>query len=331
MKGEYMKYYELGSSKIAVSEMGLGCMSYGARIDQAESFERMDEYVEAGGNFFDTANIYGRHEKSNIQNGSEEIIGKWLKKSGKRNNVIIASKVGFSYPGIDSGTSKKQIKEECEKSLKRLGVDYLDLYYLHKDDFDTPMEESLEAMQELLQEGKIRSIGASNFDAWRLEKANNICKQNHWVPFSCVQQRHTYLRPKQGSVFGEQRYVTLEMESFLKENNLILIAYSPLVGGAYMNEKGVPRQYISEDNRVRMNVLKSISAESGISANQLVYYWLMNSRIQAIPLIAPSSHLQFQEAIGTLKIDAIAYMERLNEAGEGYFGPDFFEREPLYK
>lgn len=324
-----MKYRELGNSGINVSEIGLGCMSFGSRLTLEESFERIDEYVEVGGNFLDTANIYGRYGTNNKTGGSEEILGRWLKKSGKRNNVIVASKVGFPYPGITGGTSKEQIKEECEKSLKRLEVEYLDLYYLHMDDFTTPMEESLGAMQELLKEGKIRSIGASNFDAWRLEKANNICKQNGWVSFSCVQQRHTYFRPKQDSVFGEQRYVTLEMKSFLKETDMKLIAYSPLVGGAYVNEKGVPRQYISEDNRERLNVLKQMSQESGISVNQLVYYWIMNSDPKAIPLMAPSNHLQFKEAIDALNIDASRYIERMNSAGEGYLGPDFFERQQL--
>lgn len=325
-----MKQRELGKSGLMVSEMGLGTMSFGPKIDEKESFKRMDEYVAAGGNFFDTANIYGRSPSGNSNAGdSERIIGRWLKETGKRGDIVLASKVGFPYPGIEYGTTKKQIKEECEKTLQKLGTDYLDLYYLHTDDFDTPMEESLGALQELIKEGKVRHIGASNFSAWRLERSLAICRENGWEPFCCVQQRHSYLRPKQESVFGQQKYVELEMKEFIKDTGMTLIAYCPLIKGAYGKKNaGVPGQYISEDSRIRLKVLEEISKESGISPIQLVYYWLMNSNPSAIPLIAPSTWEQFQEAVGTLDVEASKYMQRMDEAADGNLGPDF--RTPMY-
>lgn len=324
-----MKRIELGKTGLMISEMGLGCMSFGGKLNEKQSFARMDEYISAGGNFLDTANIYGGSKDGKTTAGeSERIIGRWLKQSGKRGEVVLASKVGFPYQGIEYGTSKRQIKEECEKSLMKLGTDYLDLFYLHTDDFNTPLEESLEALQELIKEGKIKYIGASNFSAWRLERSLTICKEHNWEPFCCVQQRHSYLRPKQDSVFGQQKYVDLEMKEFLKDTKMILIAYSPLIKGIYSKECGIPGQYISEDSRIRLQVLRDISKETGISPTQLVYYWLMHSNPSAVPLVAASTAEQFQEAAGALSVDASAYMHRMDEASDGCIGPDFFT--PMY-
>ena len=319
-----MKQRQLGHTGVMVSEMGLGCMSFGGHISQAESFARMDDYVARGGNFFDTANIYGRSPDGSTQAGeSEAIVGRWLKATGKRSEIVLASKVGFPYPGISYGTTRAQIREECEKTLQRLQTDYLDLYYLHTDDTSTPMEESLGALQELIQEGKVRHIGASNFSAWRLERSLAICREHGWEPFCCVQQRHSYLRPKQDSVFGQQKYVDLEMREFLKDTGLTLIAYCPLIKGAYVRDIGFPGQYISQDSRVRLQALREIAEESGISPNQLVYYWLMHSDPPAIPLISASNAAQFAEDIATLDVDASGYMQRLDEASDGHLGPDF--------
>ena len=319
-----MKQRELGHTGVMVSEMGLGCMSFGGHISEAESFARMDDYVAHGGNFLDTANIYGRSPDGSTQAGeSEAILGRWLAARGNRSQLVLASKVGFPYPGVEYGTTRAQIRTECEKTLKRLQTDYLDVYYLHTDDRATPMEESLEALQELIREGKVRHIGASNFSAWRLERSLAICRENGWEPFCCVQQRHSYLRPKQDSVFGQQKYVDLEMREFLRDTGLTLIAYCPLIKGAYVRDIGFPGQYISQDSLIRLQTLRAVAEESGISPNQLVYYWLMHSDPPAIPLLSASNAAQFAEDIATLGVDASAYMQRLDEASDGHLGPDF--------
>lgn len=315
---------QLGHSDLMVSEMGLGCMSFGPKLRDEEAFARMDDYVALGGNFFDTANIYGRSPDGSTAAGESEcIIGRWLKKTGKRHDIVIASKVGFPYPGIECGTTAKQIKEECEKTLKKLDTDYLDLYYLHTDDFGTPMEESLGALQDLIKEGKVRRIGASNFSAWRLERSLAICRENGWEPFCCIQQRHSYLRPKVDSIFGQQKYVDFELKHFSKDTGMTIIAYCPLIKGAYVTNRGFPPQYISEDNRIRLEVLKEVSHQSGISPIQLVYYWMMHSDPAILPLMSSSTPEQFAEDIGALSVDASAWMEKLNEAGDGERGPNF--------
>lgn len=318
-----MNKKRLGNSELMVSEMGLGCMSYGGKIDEPDAMKLIDAYIEQGGNLLDTANIYGRSMKNTQAGDGERMLGHWLKASGKRDKVVLASKVGFAHPGIEYGTTRKQILEECDKTLQKLGVDYLDLYYLHTDDRDTPMEESLGAMQELIEAGKVRYIGASNFSAWRLERARAICEKNNWQNFCCIQQRYSYLRPKQDSVFQGQKYVDIEMKEYVEDTGITLLSYCPLIKGAYVNDKGFPGQYVSQDSKNRLAVLEEVSKESGISKTQLVYYWLMHSKPGAIPLISPSNEEQLADALGTLKVNAEPYMQRLTEAAEGYMGPEF--------
>lgn len=300
-----MKKVQLGNTEIKVSQMGLGCLYFGARDSKEKSFRRMDQYLAAGGNFFDTANMYSHWISDNTRGGeSEKMIGKWLQVRNNRSEVIIASKVGFPYPGTEYGTSKKQIKAEFHKSLKRLGTDYIDLYYAHTDDFDTSMEETLEAFNELITEGKVRAIGASNFKAWRLERARQIAKRNHWQSYSVIQQRYSYLRPKSGWNFGNQVAANQDLFEYVKDTGISLVAYSPLLQGAYTNpRKEFKEHYQGPDTEKRLAVLDEIVAETGATRNQLVYYWLMHRDPDAIPLIAATTDEQFEEAIGSLELD----------------------------
>lgn len=300
-----MKKVQLGNTDLKVSQMGLGCLYFGARDSKEKSFRRMDQYLAAGGNFLDTANMYSHWISDETKGGeSEKMIGKWLEARNNRSDVIIASKVGFPYPGTEYGTSKEQIKEEFHKTLKRLGTDYLDLYYAHTDDFNTPMEETLEAFNELITEGKLRAIGASNFKAWRLERARQIAKKNHWQGYSCIQQRYSYLRPKRGWDFGDQIAANQDLFEYVKDTGISLVAYSPLLQGAYTNpKKEFKEQYQGPDTEKRLSLLDKIAAETGATRNQLVYYWLMNRDPAAIPLIAATTDEQFEEAVGSLELD----------------------------
>jgi len=300
-----MQKVQLGNTDLQVSQMGLGCLYFGARDSKEKSFKRMDQYLAAGGNFFDTANIYSHWINDQTMGGeSEEMIGKWLQARNNRSEVIIASKVGFPYPGTKYGTSKEQIKKEFHKSLERLGTDYIDLYYAHTDDFDTPMKETLEAFNELITEGKVRAIGASNFKAWRLERARQIAKRNHWQSYSVIQQRYSYLRPKSGWDFGNQVAANQDLFEYVKDTGISLVAYSPLLQGAYTNpKKEFKEHYQGPDTEKRLAVLDEIVAEIGATRNQLVYYWLMNREPEAIPLVAATTDDQFEEALGSLELN----------------------------
>lgn len=317
----------LGNSDLLVSELCLGTMNYGWKEPEKSSIERMEQFVEAGGNFIDTANVYSRREQLGkdfygkdfgeyIDGTSERLIGRWVKEKGNRDKLVIATKVGFAYPGIQIGTSARQIKEECEKSLRRLQTDYIDLMYLHMDDRTTPLEESLGALSALVKEGKVRYAGASNFAAWRLAQAYEVAKENGFAPFCCVQQKHSYLRPRPGSNFGRQVAANDELFDFVRHHNMTVLAYSPLLKGYYNDsDKSLPEQYRGPDSDARMAVLKQIQEETGATGAQIVYYWMLHSSPSVMPIVAASTAQQFQEAVNTLSLSLSEdQMSRLNNA-----------------
>ncbi len=193
-----MKTVQLGSSELQVSTLGLGAMFFGTRTNAETSYQLLDEYVAAGGNLIDSANIYAHWVEGFKGGESETLIGEWLRKRGNRSQQVIATKVGFNYPGVKQELTARTIEEECNKSLRRLGIDTIDLYYAHVDDYNVPMEEVLGAFDKLVKAGKVRFIGASNYLAWRLEQARGLSQAHGWANFCCVQQRHTYLRVKPG-------------------------------------------------------------------------------------------------------------------------------------
>lgn len=303
---------------IQITDIGLGTMMFGSKIAEGEAIKRMDDFYDFGGNFFDTANIYGRSNNNSKAGDSELILGRWIKLRKNRNKVVVATKVGFPYDDVDYGTNKKKIIQEVDKSLKRLDTDYIDLYYLHTDDRNIDMEESLGTLQELIVAGKIRSIGASNFTAWRLQKADSICEANGWEKFSCIQQRYTYLRPKVDSIFNGQKYVNQDLADFLQSTNKVLIAYCPLVKGAYTNKnKEFLEQYKSVDSQARLKTLSEIAEKYQVSMSTLVYYWLMYNPVPAIPLVAPSNYNQWDEVKKIYEIFLLECdLENLTSSGE---------------
>lgn len=304
----------LGSSGICVSEIALGTMYFGWKDSEESSFERLNQYTEAGGNFIDTANVYTRREALGLDlygkdfdkfedGASERLIGAWMKEKKNRNGIILATKVGFAYPGIEIGTSRKQIKEECEKSLKRLGTDYIDLYYLHMDDKKTPFEESLSALTELVREGKVRAVGASNFTAERLTEADGVAKREGFVRFSCIQNKGTYLTPRADVDYGRQAPLCESVISAAQKLGITPIAYSPLAKGYYANrEKALAECYRSSENEEKIKILDKVAGEIGVTPVQLVYAFLIQSRPSIIPIVASSTKEQFCEALDALKI-----------------------------
>ncbi|MBI1279829.1 MAG: aldo/keto reductase [Anaerolineaceae bacterium] len=311
-----MKTVQLGSSELQVSALGLGAMYFGTRTATETSYQLLDEYVAAGGNFIDTANIYA-HWISGFKGGESEILlGEWLRKRGSRTQHIIASKVGFGYPGVEKELSARTIEEECNKSLKRLGIDTIDLYYAHVDDYDTPLEETMAAFDKLVKAGKVRYIGASNYLAWRLEEARGLSQANGWANFCCVQQRHTYLRVKPGGSTAPQVTSNPDLFDYSRRRNFPIVAYSVLLGGAYTQpDRSIPEDYKGADSDARLAILKTIAAETGATINQVVIAWMLHSAYPTIPLIAASSHEQLQENLGALDVKLSAdQMQRLDNA-----------------
>ena len=171
-----MRTVPLGKTGVEVSVFCLGTMDFGTHTDPETSYKLLDLYVEKGGFFLDTANVYARWWPGYVGGESETLLGRWMHERKNRSRLFLATKVGFEMPGVERGLRAHQIEEECEKSLKRLGIETIDLYYAHRDNPNTPLEETLEAFYRLIKAGKVRFIGASNYPAWWLEEARWISK-----------------------------------------------------------------------------------------------------------------------------------------------------------
>jgi len=309
--------FKLGQSDIEVSALCLGTDSIGSKIDKETSFQLMDLYWERGGNFLDTANFYACWAPGCQGGESESTIGAWLTERGNRDQMVVASKVAFDYPGCAGGLSAAEIERECEKSLKRLQTDRIDVYYAHRDDFDTDLEETMAAFDRLIRAGKVRMIGASNLSVWRIAEANAVSQANGWAQYSVVEQRYTYLRPRHGAGFGPQICINDDLKDFAQKKGITLVAYSVLLQGAYTREdRPIPAHYAGPDADERMAALGHIANEVDATANQVIIAWMRQSEPAVLPIIAGSRPEQLQETIGALNVTLPAeQMATLNAAG----------------
>lgn len=311
-----MRTVSLGNTGAEVSVFCLGTMHFGSRTDKETSYRLLDQYVEAGGSFLDTANNYAMWVPGYVGGESETLLGDWMRERKNRAQMFIATKVGFDYPGVERGLRAHQIETECEKSLSRLGIDTIDLYYAHRDDRNTPMEETIKAYDRLIRAGKVRFIGASNFLAWRLEEARWVSQTHGWAEYCCIQQRYSYIRPKPGASFDPQIAANDDLLDYCRTRGIRMLAYSLLLSGAYTRaDRAFPEQYLGPDTDARLAALKVISEEVGATANQVVLAWMVQSDPVVIPLVGASAVDQLEESLGALAIELSAdQMARLNNA-----------------
>lgn len=311
-----MKTMPLGKTGVEVSALCLGAMYFGTHNDKATSYEMLRLYTEAGGTFIDTANIYSRWVPGFKGGESETLLGEWMREQRNRQQLFIASKVGFEYGDVPRGLKAHQIEEECHKSLKRLGIETIDLYYAHKDDPNTPLEETLEAFDKLVRAGKVRFIGASNYAAYRMEEAHWISQNNGWAEYCCVQQRHSYLRPKPGADMGNHVVANEELFDFARRRQVTILAFSAMLGGAYTRaDRPLAEQYVGPDSDARLAVLKGIANEVGATPSQVVLAWMLHSHPPVLPLIAASTPEVMRDNLAALNVTLTPnQMERLNSA-----------------
>ena len=311
-----MRTVSLGPTDVQVSALCLGTMHLGNRTDPETSYEILDRYLAAGGSFLDTANNYAVWVPGCSGGESEGFLGQWMRERRNRHELFIATKVGFEYEGVERGLRAEQIAYECEKSLRRLGIETIDLYYAHRDDRTTPLEETLEAFCRLVAAGKVRYVGASNYLAWRLEEARWISQENGWPPFCCIQQRYSYLRPNPGADFGHQTACNTDLLDYTRARGLRLLAYSSLLGGSYVRtDRPVAGQYQGPDTDARLEALRTVAAHVDATPNRVVLAWLMQSEPAVIPLFGASSVVQLEENLGALEVRLDPeQMARLNEA-----------------
>lgn len=312
-----MRTRTLGHTGVEVSALCLGAMYLGTRNDKNSSYRILDSYLEAGGSFIDSANIYA-HWIGGFKGGeSETLLGEWMHERSNRDNLFIASKVGFNYPGVKKRLRASDIEAECNKSLKRLNIDQIDLYYAHVDDRQTPLEETLEAFDRLVKAGKVQMIGASNYLAWRLEQAHWISQVNGWAEFCCVQQHYTYLRLRPGTNVAPQEMANDDLLDYCRNSGMTLLAYSVLQAGAYTrSDRSLSPKFASPDNDRRLETLRAVTREAGATVNQVILCWMMQLNPVVIPLIAASDNGQLAENLGALNVTlSDVQMERLNKAG----------------
>jgi aryl-alcohol dehydrogenase-like predicted oxidoreductase len=312
-----MKTIAFGNTGLQVSAICLGAMEFGTRISKEDSYQVLDAYYENGGRFLDTANIYAHWLPGGSGGDSERFIGQWMRDRGNRGEMFIATKLGFDMPGEKGTLTADEIKSQCADSLERLGIETIDLYYAHRDDEETPLEETLKAFDDLVKEGKVRFLGASNFMAWRLERARTMSRANGWAEYCCLQQRHSYLRLQAGTTFLPQRTINDDLRAYAKAEKFPMLAYTPLLGGCYVrDESKLPAQYHGVDSDNRMKAARKLASEIGATTNQVVLAWMMQGDPPIIPLIATGSveHLRENLAVESIELTAEQIAE-LDAAG----------------
>jgi aryl-alcohol dehydrogenase-like predicted oxidoreductase len=335
-----MQTIELGTTGQQVSRIALGAMQMGNATNEQDSVHILDRYLEVGGSFIDTADCYEWWARRDSRGGeSEELLGRWLRQGGRRDQVFLATK-GSALPEYSprlwaadgtadwelarrtfAGAGGDTLRHALDGSLRRLGTDHVDLYYVHVDDRATPLEETLEALAGLVQAGKIRYLGWSNVRTWRMERIRQLCDRYGWPAPVALQQQHSYLRPRPGtdsvSIVGAEQLDYLDAHE-----DLTLVAYSPILKGIYddpVKRAGhwAMEAYAGPDTDARLAVLAEVAAEVGVTPNQLVLAWLMQQPSpRTIPLVGPRTPEQFEAALPALDVKlGDDQLRRLNAAG----------------
>lgn len=338
-----MRKVRLGNTNIEVSNMCLGTMYFGSKVDEATSFKLLDMYVEAGGSYLDTANNYAHWIKGCNGDESEIILGKWMKERNNRSDMFLATKCGARpfVPGqVDDveGNSREAIFSAIEDSLQRLQTDYIDLYYIHVDWRREPIEETMEALHELVVSGKVKYLGCSNIKTWRIAKANAYAKANGLTPFVAVQNWYSYLQPRANADMWVHEFADDELFDYCQtEKDVSLMAYSTTLSGAYNwdtiydhNEPAIANRFFSEDNERRFKTIKDMATKKGTTVYQILLAWMMNHEPSVVPILGVSRESQLQGNLESLNLVlSDDEMNQLNKAG--FNGKTYIDSDPAYK
>ncbi|OKP77622.1 oxidoreductase [Paenibacillus helianthi] len=316
-----MEYIKFGHTGMDVSRICLGCMSFGNVLpgwhqwvlDEDNSRPIIKRALELGINFFDTANVYA--------NGtSEEIIGRALKDYANRDEIVLATKVwGRMHQGPNgSGLSRKAIMSEIDKSLKRLGTDYVDLYIIHRWDYHTPIEETMEAMHDVVKSGKARYIGASAMFAWQFQKALHVAENNGWTRLVSM-QNHLNL------IYREEER---EMMPLCKDYKIAVTPYSPLASGRLIRDWSESTHRSETDliqkakydssaaaDRLIIERVASLAEKHGVPRIHIALAWLLQKESVAAPIIGATKLSQLEDAAGALSVklstEEVSFLEEL--------------------
>ena len=316
-----MNYRFMGKTGLKVSEICLGCQTFGWSADEPASHALADHFVEQGGNFLDTSNIYN-------EGRSEIILGSWLKNRSDRYQLVVASKVFFPVgkgPN-DTGLTRKHILEQVDTSLRRLHTDYLDLYQMHCWDASTPLEETLRTLDDVVRAGKVRYLGASNYTAGQLTRAIMLSEMHGWARFDCLQPEYSLL----------VRSTEWELLPLCRAEGIGVIPWSPLSGGWLTGKyrrgqpappdsrvgradrwDDLPEQRETEQTWQILDALAEVSQECGKSISQIALNWLLQQPGVTAPIIGARTLAQLQDNLGSMDWSLSAeQMAKINTASD---------------
>jgi aryl-alcohol dehydrogenase-like predicted oxidoreductase len=292
------------------NDLVLGTMYFGTRLDERDAFAQLDRFVEAGGSTLDTANCYAFWQSDTGHGGqSEAVIGRWLAANpGIREELVIATKVGVepTDDGGVEGLAAEVVRREAARSLERLGIDRIDLYWAHGEDRSTDLEETVAAFGSLVKEGLVDRVGASNHATWRLERARRLAARLGVEPWSALQLTTSYVDPRPGAeVPGKGHrfgFVSDETVDYLEHHpELELWVYSPLIQGAFDRaDRPLPEAYDHPGTDHRLQVLRRVADSRGVPASQVVLAWLVAQGWR--PIVGVSSLEQLDSALASSSI-----------------------------
>jgi len=309
---------KLGNSGLEVGPLVFGGNVFGWTVDQARGSELLDRFVNAGFNMIDTADVYSNWIPGNHGGESESIIGNWLKQSGKRDRVLIATKSGLDMGNGRKGLSRKHILRSADESLARLQTDYIDLYQSHTEDTETPLEETLEAYADLIKAGKVRAIGASNFKADTLRAALEISREKSLPRYESLQPFY--------NLYDRAQFEG-ELEAVCRESQLGVIPYFSLASGfltgKYRSEQDTVsrsrgsrvQKYLNPRGLRILDALDEIANQYNATPAQISLAWLLAKPVITAPIASATSVEQLDELLNStrLKLDAAA-VQKLEEA-----------------
>ena len=303
-----MEYRNLGKTGLKVSALCMGTMQFGWSVDEADTQRILSRTLEAGINFIDSADVYSKWVEGNPGGVAEEYLGRWMKQAKvPRDRLVIATKVrGRLGEGPnDEGLSRVHIMQAVEASLRRLQTNYIDLYQTHWSDESTPIEETLKAMDDLVRQGKVRYIGASNYKAWELMQALWVADKNNLVRYDSLQPHYNLI---------ERAEFETELRDVCKTYGLGVIPYSPLAGGfltgKYRKGKPLPdsrrakglRHAMTEKNFALIDKMDKIGKMHDATVSQVALAWIIADPIITSPIIGATSSEQLEENLGVFAI-----------------------------
>jgi aryl-alcohol dehydrogenase-like predicted oxidoreductase len=313
-----MEKRELGNSGLSTAPLIFGGNVFGWTVKGKDNALLLDAFLDAGFNTVDTADVYSAWVTGNKGGESETEIGKWIKQSGKRDKVIIATKVGAELGPDKKGLKKDYIIKAAEDSLSRLQTDYIDLYQSHYDDASTPVEETLRAYDQLIKDGKVRAIGASNFSVERLHESLKVSREKGLAAYQTLQPEY--------NLFDRQQYETV-FEPFIREQNIGVISYfslaSGFLSGKYRaaadlegsNRAGLVKKYLTERGFNILNALDDVAAQYNSTPSAIALAWLIARPGITAPIVSATNVAQLNELTkaATLQLSNEA-IETLNTA-----------------